>query len=145
MCGGQALDLAATGATAAPLPIAELERLHAMKTGALIRAAVRMGGLVGGADASQLAHLDTFATALGLAFQVRDDILDVEGDSATLGKTAGKDVAQSKATFPALLGLDGSRSRLTQLADEMRGALSHFSARADALVALGEFAIQRRS
>ena len=141
MCGGQALDLAATGAAA--LTIDALERLHAMKTGALIRAAVRMGALCGGAQPGQLRRLDDYAAALGLAFQVRDDILDVEGDSATLGKTAGKDANQAKATFPALLGLDASRARLQQLDQAMRDALAPFGREAAALVALGDYAIRR--
>lgn len=143
MCGGQALDLAATG-TGNGLAIAGLERLHAMKTGALIRAAVRMGALCGGATSDQLDRLDRYAAALGLAFQVRDDILDVEGDSATLGKTAGKDAAQAKATFPALLGLEASRARLAQLDAVMREALAAFGPEAEPLVALGDYAIRRR-
>ena len=143
MCGGQALDLAATGA-AGSIALADLERLHAMKTGALIRAAVRMGALVGGADDIALDALDRFASALGLAFQVRDDILDVEGDSATLGKTAGKDAAQAKATFPALLGLDASRARLDALGAQMREALAGFGPEAAALARLGKLAISRR-
>jgi farnesyl diphosphate synthase len=142
MCGGQALDLAATGA--GTLAVAELERLHALKTGALIRAAVRMGALCGGAASDDLARLDRYADALGLAFQVRDDILDVEGDSATLGKTAGKDAAQDKATFPALLGIDASRRRLAQLVDAMDDALAPFGSRAEALAALGRHAVDRQ-
>ncbi|HZH44098.1 MAG TPA: farnesyl diphosphate synthase [Lysobacter sp.] len=142
MCGGQALDLDATGAPAS-LTVAELERLHAMKTGALIRAAVRMGALCGGVDADMLDGLDRFAAALGLAFQVRDDILDVEGDSVTLGKTAGKDAAQAKATFPALLGMQASRARLAELNAAMRDALAPLGARASALHALAAFALQR--
>lgn len=142
MCGGQALDIAATG-TGAALDLPALERLHALKTGALIRAAVRMGALCGGADAAALEALDRYAQALGLAFQVRDDILDVEGNSATLGKTAGKDAAQDKATFPALIGLDGSRARLDALLDTMHAALAPFGAKAVALVELGEFAARR--
>jgi len=141
MCGGQALDLAATG-TAAPT-LAALERLHSMKTGALIRAAVRMGALCGGATTSQLEQLDEYASALGLAFQVRDDILDVEGDSATLGKTPGKDAHQAKATFPALIGLDASRARLGELDRAMREALAGFGPAAAALAALGDYAIRR--
>ncbi|UHQ22023.1 polyprenyl synthetase family protein [Lysobacter sp. 5GHs7-4] len=142
MCGGQALDIAATGNGAA-LDLAALERLHALKTGALIRAAVRMGALCGGADAASLDALDRYAQALGLAFQVRDDILDVEGSSATLGKTAGKDAAQDKATFPALIGLDGSRARLQTLVRTMHEALAPFGDKATALTELGEFAAQR--
>src|SRR5690606_26443610 len=105
-------------------PIVFLERLHALKTGALLRAAVRLGALAAGADAATRAALDDYADALGLAVQIRDDLLDVEGDSATLGKTAGKDAAQGKATFPALLGVEASRLRLDELAGRMRDALS---------------------
>ena len=141
MAGGQALDLAAEGRN---LGLADLEQIHALKTGALIRAAVRMGALCGSATDTDLAALDRFATALGLAFQVRDDILDVEGDSATLGKTAGKDAAQDKATFPALIGLEASKARLQQLAAEMADALAPFGAKADALAALGKMAIERQ-
>ena len=142
MCGGQALDLAATG-NGATLSHSDLERLHRMKTGALIRAAVRLGGLCGSADAAALASLDRYADALGLAFQVRDDLLDIEADSATLGKTAGKDVAQAKATFPALLGLDASRARLRQLTAAMFDALTPLGSRADPLLELGRLAVER--
>jgi len=141
MCGGQALDLDATGQT---LPDAvALERLHALKTGALLRASVRMGACFAGVDANAGTHLDVFADALGLAFQIRDDLLDVESDSATLGKTAGKDQAQAKATFPALLGIEGSRRRLLQLADEMDAALAPFGQRTAMLAMLGRQAIDR--
>ena len=142
MCGGQALDLAATGNGSA-MTVDELETLHGMKTGVLIRAATRMGGLCGGADSAALKALDRYATALGLAFQVRDDLLDIEGDSATLGKTAGKDVAQDKATFPALIGMDASRARLRELTAAMDYALEVFGPRADALRALGRHAVER--
>ena len=140
MCGGQALDIDATGRQQA---LAELQRMHALKTGALIRAAVRMGALCGGADDIQLAALDRYAAALGLAFQVRDDILDIEASSEQLGKTAGKDVAQDKSTFPALLGMDGAKAQLQALAAEMHDALAPFGERAAALAALGELAIHR--
>ncbi|MBU8975056.1 MULTISPECIES: (2E,6E)-farnesyl diphosphate synthase [unclassified Lysobacter] len=142
MCGGQALDLAATG-NGASLPVQALERLHSLKTGALIRAAVRMGALCGGASGDEIERLDRYAAALGLAFQVRDDILDIEGDSATLGKTAGKDIAQDKATFPALIGLDASRARLDELRRAMDEALAPFGERANTLAALGRMAIER--
>src|SRR5690606_23711713 len=101
------------------LRVDELERLHALKTGALLRASVRLGAIAAGVDVAARASLDRFADALGLAFQVRDDLLDVEGDSATLGKTAGKDAAQDKATFPALIGVAASRARLESLSAEM--------------------------
>lgn len=140
MCGGQALDIDATGQLQS---LAELERMHALKTGALIRAAVRMGALCGGAGQDDLARLDAFASALGLAFQVRDDILDIEASSEQLGKTAGKDVAQDKSTFPALLGMDGAKARLAALAGEMHDTLAPFGLRARALSALAELTIQR--
>lgn len=144
MCGGQALDIDATGATTANLlSLAELERLHAMKTGALLRASVRLGAIAAGADASQRQSLDRYADALGLAFQIRDDLLDVESDSATLGKTAGKDAAQAKATFPALLGIAASRERLQALAADMAAALAPFGDRTAALAALGREVIER--
>ncbi|WP_222564948.1 polyprenyl synthetase family protein [Novilysobacter antarcticus] len=142
MCGGQALDLAATG-NGATIGIDALEHLHALKTGALIRAAVRMGALCANASEGDLARLDAYADALGLAFQVRDDILDVEGDSDTLGKTAGKDAAQDKATFPALLGMEASQARLQELAARMNDALAPFGERAGLLAALGRQAVER--
>jgi farnesyl diphosphate synthase len=142
MCAGQALDIDATGQASA-FDIQSLERLHALKTGALLRAAVRMGGIAAGADVASRGALDRFADALGLAFQVRDDLLDVEGASATLGKTAGKDAAQAKPTFPALIGADASRARLATLAAEMRDALSALPVDTSALAALGRLAIER--
>ena len=159
MCGGQALDIDATGqghepvarhprleagdADPAPASLVRLERMHALKTGALIRAAVRMGALGGGADAATLAQLDRYASALGLAFQIRDDLLDIEASSEQLGKTAGKDAAQAKSTYPALLGIQGARARLDQLAATMREALAPLGARAGHLAALGELAVKR--
>lgn len=140
MCGGQALDIDATGHAQ---PLADLQRMHALKTGALIRAAVRMGALCGEAPQADLLQLDAFADALGLAFQVRDDILDVEASSEQLGKTAGKDQAQAKSTFPALLGLDGAKAELAALSQRMRESLAVYDERADALRALGRLAVER--
>ena len=140
MCGGQALDINATGRQQG---LDELARMHAWKTGALIRAAVRLGALGGRAAPDVLERLDGFASSLGLAFQIRDDILDVEGSSEQLGKTAGKDAAQSKSTYPALLGMDGAKARLNELDASMREALSPFGEAADALRALGELAVRR--
>ncbi len=140
MCGGQALDIDATGHRQ---PLADLKRMHALKTGALIRAAVRMGALCGDAGEDDLARLDMFADTLGVAFQVRDDILDVEASSEQLGKTAGKDQAQDKSTFPSLLGMDGAKATLAELAAAMHAALAPFGARADALRALAALTVQR--
>lgn len=140
MCGGQALDMAATGAG---LALAPLEHLHALKTGALIRAAVRMGAMAGGADSGTLATLDVFAAALGLAFQIRDDLLDVEGSSAQLGKTAGKDAAQKKSTYAALLGVAGAREALARQQQRMATALAGLEAPAPGLAALARFTAER--
>ena len=140
MCGGQALDIDATGQQQS---LDDLKRMHAMKTGALIRAAVRMGALCGEASDAQLAQLDSFADTLGLAFQVRDDILDVEASSEQLGKTAGKDQAQDKSTFPSLLGMEGAKATLAELATAMQAALVPFGQRAAALAALAELTVRR--
>ncbi len=142
MCGGQAFDIDATG-RGGEISLGELEQLHALKTGALLRCAVRLGAIAGNPDRDAHAALDSYAEALGLAFQIRDDLLDIEGDSATLGKTAGKDLAQNKATFPALLGLDASRAKLAELADVMRAALGPFGDRADLLAALARQVVER--
>lgn len=155
MCGGQALDIDATGAKRGqvhflaaesepdPVSLADLEHLHALKTGALLRASVRLGALAAGADATSLARLDRYADALGLAFQIRDDLLDIEGDSASLGKTAGKDAAQDKATFPAMIGIEGSRARLRQLSGVMVDALAAVDTDTSALADLGRLAVER--
>ncbi|WCE04277.1 polyprenyl synthetase family protein [Pseudoxanthomonas sp. JBR18] len=140
MCGGQALDIDATGQRQS---VEALQQMHALKTGALIRASVRLGALAGGVDEETLQRLDAFAEALGLAFQVRDDILDVEASSEVLGKTAGKDAAQDKSTYPALLGMDGAKAKLDQLAARMRELLGPFGTAASPLTALGELAVQR--
>jgi farnesyl diphosphate synthase len=140
MAGGQALDLAAVGRR---LALDELERMHACKTGALIRASVRLGALAAGAGEEALAALDRYAAAVGLAFQVRDDILDVEGEAAVIGKTAGKDAAADKPTFPSILGLDASRERLAALTAEALDALAPFGARGGLLRELARYAAER--
>ena len=122
MCGGQSVDLDATGQRLALDP---LQQMHAMKTGALIRAAVGMGAICAKADPAPLTGLRRFADALGLAFQIRDDILDVEASSETLGKTAGKDADADKATYVSLLGLDGARSALDAEYQRMHDVLGN--------------------
>jgi geranylgeranyl pyrophosphate synthase len=112
MVGGQAIDLRAVGHT---LDAGGLREMHARKTGALIRAAAVSGAIMAGGNDTQISAIDTYADALGLAFQIVDDILDVEGDAGNLGKTAGKDAAANKPTYPALFGLDESR-RLAEAA-----------------------------
>ena len=121
MAGGQAIDLASVGQR---LDQAQLERMHRCKTGALLQASIRMGAMAVGAQTAQLASLDRYGAALGLAFQVVDDILDVTADAATLGKTAGKDAADDKPTFVSLMGLDGARAQAERLLDEALQALA---------------------
>jgi farnesyl diphosphate synthase len=142
MAGGQALDLAAVGAT---LDIAALERMHRMKTGALIRAAVMLGAgcAPAGAVAAQDA-LEAYARAAGLAFQVIDDVLDVEGSAASLGKTAGKDAAQGKPTFVSLLGLAAARERAEALRVEAHAAVAGASGRGRRLAELADWIVLRR-
>ena len=140
MAGGQALDLAAVGHR---LTLAELEHMHACKTGALIRASVRLGALTAGADANALNMLDRYADAVGLAFQVRDDILDVEGDATVIGKTAGKDAAADKPTFPSIIGLDASRARLRELTAIALDAIAPLGTSADLLQELANYAAHR--
>ena len=141
MAGGQALDLTAIGRS---LTLAELEHMHICKTGALIRAAVRLGALTANADAQTLQTLDRYATAVGLAFQVRDDILDVEGESTVIGKTAGKDAAAGKPTFPSIIGLEASRTRLAELTETAMEAIAPFTARGDLLRELAHYAAHRQ-
>jgi farnesyl diphosphate synthase len=142
MAGGQAIDLEAVGQ---PLGLAELETMHLMKTGALIRAAVRLGAACGrGLSPAQAAALDAYAHATGLAFQVVDDVLDVEGSAATLGKTAGKDALQSKPTFVSLLGAAAARTRAEQLRRDARAALAPFGGAARRLDELADWIVLRQ-
>lgn len=141
MAGGQALDLAAEGRFPDQT---ELETMHRHKTGALIRACVRLGALAAAeAPPSALAQLDAFARAAGLAFQVQDDVLDVAGDAAVTGKATGGDASRDKATFPALLGLDGARDYARRLGDEALAALDGFGEEADRLREVARFVVAR--
>lgn len=144
MVGGQALDIAAETAPA-PLTLPEIERLQTLKTGALIVFAAESGAILGRADPSARAALRAYAEAMGLAFQIQDDVLDVEGDAAALGKAAGKDEAAGKATFVSLLGLDGARARAARLADEAEAKLAPFGARGRPLALAARFAVSRRT
>ncbi len=141
MAGGQALDLAAVGQR---LSLAELEHMHTCKTGALIRASVQLGALLAGADTSTLNVLEAYGHAMGLAFQVRDDILDVEGESAVIGKTAGKDAAADKPTFPSIIGLDASHARLAELTGVALDAIAPWGDRASLLRELALYSANRR-
>jgi farnesyl diphosphate synthase len=141
MAGGQAFDLSAVGQK---LSLVDLERMHAYKTGALIRASVRLGALAAGCtDPELLGRLDRYGHAVGLAFQVRDDILDVEGESAVIGKTAGKDAAADKPTFPSIIGLPASRKRLDSLVRDALEAIEPLGERGEWLADLARYSAQR--
>jgi len=141
MAGGQAIDLESVGRK---LTRPELETMHRKKTGALLRASVRMGALAGGLpDADALASLDDYAAAVGLAFQVVDDILDVTADSATLGKTAGKDAQHDKPTYVSIIGLDASRELAAQLGRDAHAAIQPFGARGQRLAELADLVVNR--
>ncbi len=143
MAGGQAVDLASVGAMLAQ---DELEAMHRMKTGALIRASLRLGAGCGRPlRADEVVAIDAYAAAAGLAFQVIDDVLDVEGSAASLGKTAGKDVAQGKPTFVTCLGLAVARERAEALRREARGALAPFGGSARRLAELADWIVLRKS
>ncbi len=141
MAGGQAIDLASVGK---PLTLPELEFMHIHKTGALIRAAVLLGAHCGSASPAQLDKLDRFGKLIGLAFQVVDDVLDCEADTATLGKTAGKDADNDKPTYVSLLGIQGARDMAQRLHREALETLAEFGASAQRLRELADFIILRK-
>lgn len=142
MAGGQAIDLANVGK---PMTQAQLEQMHGLKTGALIRAAVQLGGLAcPDLSDSDLAKLDVYADKLGLAFQVIDDVLDCEADTATLGKTAGKDAEADKPTYVKLMGLAAARSYAEQLVAQAQQQLEGFDHRAERLRQLAQFVVYRK-
>lgn len=140
MCGGQQMDMDATNQA---LNLAALENIHRLKTGALIRSSVRMGALIGNANPSEQKALDEFAGSLGLAFQIRDDILDIEASSEQLGKTAGKDAEQNKSTYPKLLGLIETKQLLVEYSEKMQSNLSLLQGDTSALREIADFAVNR--
>lgn len=140
MVGGQAIDCGSVGQA---LEQAELQQMHRMKTGALLEASVLLGGVVAGASSSTREGLRKYASAIGLAFQVADDILDVTADTATLGKTAGKDALENKPTYVSTLGLDGSRQLLQELRDDARAALLPLGPSAASLAHLADYIVGR--
>ena len=143
MVGGQAIDLESVGRQ---LDQQALETMHRHKTGALIEASVQLGALASGnADEPALRSLQHYAQAIGLAFQVQDDILDVESDTATLGKTQGKDEANHKPTYPALLGMEAAKAYALELRDQALHALRPFGASAEPLRELARYIVERRS
>ncbi|WP_025916029.1 polyprenyl synthetase family protein [Herminiimonas sp. CN] len=143
MCGGQAIDLASVGLR---LTRGQLEQMHRLKTGALLRAAVLLGALAGKLlTAAEEQALDRYAAAVGLAFQVVDDILDATADSATLGKTAGKDAADNKPTYVSILGLETSADLAEQLRRDAHAALLPFGDKAQRLRELADLIVQRKA
>lgn len=142
MVAGQAIDLASVGSK---LNLAQLENMHSHKTGALICAAVELGALCAPEITDiQLQQLKTYSRAIGLAFQVQDDILDIESDTQTLGKQQGADVALDKPTYPALLGLDGAKQKAQELYQCALDALTDFDENAEPLRQLAGYIVQRR-
>ena len=141
MAGGQAIDLASVGKQ---LTLPELEQMHIHKTGALIRAAVLLGAQCGSLDQAQLDKLDHYGKCIGLAFQVVDDVLDSEADTATLGKTAGKDADNDKPTYVTLLGVPAAKKMAEELHREALDALAEFGAGARRLRDLADFIVMRK-
>lgn len=143
MVGGQAIDLGSVGLK---LDQQALEFMHRHKTGALIEASVRLGALASArAEQAQLDALQVYAQAIGLAFQVQDDILDVESDTVTLGKRQGADIARDKPTYPALLGLEAAKAYAIELRDQALIALQGFGETAEPLRALARYIVERRN
>jgi len=143
MAGGQAIDLAAVGNA---MSLVELENMHIHKTGALIRASVKLGALsLPDANAAQLEKLDHFANCMGLAFQIRDDILDIESDTETLGKPQGSDQARNKPTYPALLGMSEAKRRADELHQEAIDSVADWGEAAQPLRDIAEYIIHRKS
>jgi farnesyl diphosphate synthase len=140
MAGGQAVDMASEGRM---LSIGQLESLHGRKTGALIRAACQLAGIAAKTPASTRHALDQYGKCLGLAFQIQDDVLDLIADTITLGKTAGKDEAQHKSTFPSVLGLEQAQHRAAALFNEARSAARHVSSDPEPLLWLTDYIQQR--
>jgi geranylgeranyl pyrophosphate synthase len=142
MAGGQALDLAAVGRQ---LSLAEVEEMHARKTGALIHASVMMAAACAGYTSDALARaLDDFARAIGLAFQIQDDLLDIEGDAALLGKATGADLAHDKATYPSCVGVEAARRRVHELHSRALAALAVLGPRAAPLASVSDWLVLRK-
>lgn len=143
MVGGQMVDMESEGKH--DIDLALLSYIHTHKTGALIRASVRAGAILGGATEQGLVALTRYGDAIGLAFQIADDILDVEGTTEQLGKDAGSDQARGKATYPALVGLEASKQRAQELVQMALDALASFDERAEPLRAIASYIVKRNS
>jgi geranylgeranyl diphosphate synthase type II len=142
MVGGQVLDVRSEGEK---VDLDTLHRIHRMKTGAMIRVSLRAGAILAGASEGELAALSGYGERIGLAFQITDDILNVEGDRALLGKGTGSDAARGKVTFPALIGLEESRARVAALIREALYALAFFDDRAEPLRQIARYIPERKS
>ncbi|PYN42141.1 MAG: polyprenyl synthetase [Candidatus Rokuibacteriota bacterium] len=142
MVGGQVVDIESEGKTLTP---EALEYIHIHKTAALLRASLSVGARLGGADVAALAAVGDAGQSLGLAFQIIDDILDVEGSLATLGKTAGSDERKQKVTYPALHGIEASRREARRLIERTKSRLAVFGARSAPVCALADFVVERKS
>jgi geranylgeranyl diphosphate synthase type II len=142
MVGGQVVDIESEGKTITP---EALEYIHIHKTAALLRASLSVGARLGGADAAALAAVGEAGQSLGLAFQIVDDILDVEGSLETLGKTAGSDERKQKVTYPALHGIEASRREARRLIERTKSRLAVFGARSAPVCALADFVVERKS
>ncbi len=143
MVGGQVVDMESEGRHDIDLPTVQYIHIH--KTGALIKAAIKSGALLGGARDGELASLVRYGEAIGLAFQIADDILDIEGTTEELGKDAGSDQARGKATYPAVVGIEESRRRAAELLDMALESLSGFDHRADPLREIARYVVERKS
>ncbi len=141
LIGGQVLDLKSAGQKIA---LATLEQMHNLKTGALIAASLKVGALLAGGDTASIDALTRFGQRIGLTFQISDDLLNVEGDRALMGKNTGSDVQRGKATFPGLLGCDESRKLASRLTEEAVACLAGFDSKADPLRKLARFIVERK-
>ncbi|MDH7482262.1 MAG: polyprenyl synthetase family protein [Armatimonadota bacterium] len=142
MVVGQVVDMESEGRK---IELETLEFMHSHKTGALIEACIVCGGLLGGATSEQLAALSLYGRKIGLAFQIVDDILDLEGEQEKLGKTVGSDLRKQKSTFPAILGLEKSKEKALQVTQEALKALESFDMRAEPLRAIARFIVERKT
>lgn len=143
MIGGQVVDMESEGSK--EIDLATVQYIHTHKTGALIRASVRSGALIGGATGSELESVVRYGEAVGLAFQIADDILDIEGTTEQIGKDAGSDEARGKATYPAVIGLTASKQRAVELVEVALDALSCFDEKADPLREIARYIVKRKS
>lgn len=140
MIGGQVVDLASEGKN---ISLDELQYIHTLKTGALIRSACTIGGILSGADETQLSAIDEYAVNLGIAFQIRDDILDITGDEAELGKPIGSDMESEKNTYVTICGLNRSKELVREFSDKAKSSLAVFGDKADFLIRLTDYLIDR--